>query len=139
MTQQPGQAAQVSEPPSIRDTFAWIEEPGADGWARVRMPIRQRHRNSDSPSGAVQGGVLLSLADRAFVNASNSALEPGYTTATIELKANLIAAVSEGELIAECRLVHRGRRLHVGDIEIRDGTGRLIAKVSGTNLVMERR
>ena len=130
---------QSSEPSSIRETFAWIEEPGSDGWARVRMPVRQRHRNAPTPTGAVQGGVLISLADRALVNASNSVLAEGYTTATIELKANLIAAVSEGELIAECRLVHRGRRLHVGDIEVKDGTGRLIAKVSGTNLVIEPR
>ena len=87
----------------------------------------------------MQGGALLSLADRALLNASNSVLEPGYTTTTIELKANLISGVSEGELIAECRLIHRGRRLHVGEIEVKDGTGRLIAKVSGTNLVLEKR
>ena len=132
-------ATQSSEPSSIGETLAWVEEPGSDGWARVRMPIRQRHRNAPTPTGAVQGGVVISLADRALVNASNSVLAKGYTTATIELKANLIAAVSEGELIAECRLIHRGRRLHVGDIEVRDGTGRLIAKVSGTNLVIEPR
>lgn len=130
---------QAIEPSSIRDTFAWIEEEGSAGRARVRMAVRQRHRNSESSSGSVQGGVLLSLADRAFVNASNTVLDPGYTTVTIELKANLIAAITEGELIADCHLIHSGRRLHVGEVEVKDNTGRLIAVVSGTNLVLAKR
>ena len=139
MAKPPDQNTQPSEPSNIRETFAWIEEAASDGWARVRMPIRQRHRYASSPTAGVQGGVLLSLADRALLNASNSVLDPGYTTTTIELKANLISGVSEGELIAECRLIQRGRRLHVGEIEVKDGTGRLIAKVSGINLVLEKR
>ena len=127
------------EPSSIRETLAWVEELGSDGWARVRMPVCQRHRNAPTQTAVVQGGVVISLADRALVNVSNSVLAKGFTTAIIELKANLIAAISEGELIAKCRLIHRGRRLHVGDIEVRDGIGPLIAKVSGTILVIEPR
>ncbi len=135
MTQQP----HSYDPTSVVEMFGFIDEARGDGWARVRMPILPRHCRSATPGSGVQGGVIVALADHAFVNASATAVEPGQSTTTIELKVNFIATATEGDLVAECRLVHRGRRLHVGDIEIRGDKGRLIAKGLGSNLLLERR
>ena len=135
MSQQPPSYGHAS----VIEMFGFIDEGRGDGWARVRMPILPRHCRSAMASSGVQGGVIVALADNAFVNASATAVRPGQTTTTTEMKANFIATATEGDLFAECRLIHRGRRLHVGDIEVTDGTGRLIAKVSGTNMVLEQR
>ncbi len=79
----------------------------------------------------------MSLADHAFTYASFSVLPPGHLIATIELKVNFIAQATRGDLIAECRIIHRGKRTFVGEFEVTDHTGRLIARGMGTNLLLE--
>ena len=48
-----------------------------------------------------------------------------------------LAVSGGGDLIAECRIIHRGKRTLVGEFEVTDPTGRLIARGIGTNLLLE--
>lgn len=138
MSSQPG-SSNPSNITSVVEMFGFINSAQSNGWAEVRMPILPRHCRSATPRSGVQGGVIVALADHAFVNASSTVVQPGQSTTTTELKVNFIATAVEGHLIATCRLIHYGRRLHVGDIEITDGNGKLIAKGLGSNMVIEQR
>ena len=82
-----------------------------------------------------QGGLIVTLADYAFHIAVQSTLQPGETAATVELKVNFIAPARDGELTANAKLVSRGRRVAVGDVEVLDQDGRLIARCLGTYLI----
>jgi len=56
---------------------------------------------------------------------------------TAELKVNFLAPTTEGSLTAKGRLLREGKRLIVGEAEVMDQDGRLIAKGLGTWAVVE--
>ena len=99
------------------------------GWAKLRMPIQQKHLHS---GGAVQGGLTVSLADCAFSQALDTLLRPGEDSTTVELKVNFLRPAMGKELVAEGNILHKGRRLVVGEMAVRDEKGRLVATGLGT-------
>ena len=46
--------------------------------------------------------------------------------------------VFEGEIIAEAKIVHRGAMTAIGDVEVRDGQGTLIAKGLATYAITKK-
>lgn len=96
-----------------------------DGYARLEMPVEEKLLQI---YGGVHGGATASLADSAVAVALISASSPDEKAFTVELKLNYLAPVSQGHLVAEARLFHRGRTIAAGEVEVRNGDGRLIAK-----------
>lgn len=105
----------------------------ADGVGTAFMEIDNRHLQS---AGAVQGGLLVALADYAFFRACKSVLKEGEHAVTIELKLNFIAPAREGELTARTAIKSRGGRIIVGDMEITGSEGQLIATGLGTYITV---
>ena len=105
----------------------------ADGVGTAFMPIAERHLQG---AGAVQGGILVALADYAFFRACRSVLKAGEHAVTIELKVNFVAPAREGELTARSRIISRGGRIIVGDMEIIGAEGQLIATGIGTYMTV---
>jgi uncharacterized protein (TIGR00369 family) len=96
-----------------------------DGYARLEMAVEEKLLQI---YGAVHGGATASLVDSAVGVALISAIAPDERAVTVELKLNFVAPVSRGRLIAEARLFQRGRTIAAGEVEVRNGEGRLIAK-----------
>ena len=107
-----------------------------DGVGNATMIIRDDHLQE---SGVVQGGLVVTLADYAIYLAVKSKLEAGQNSVTVELKVNFIAPAKQGELSATARLVSRGRRVIVAEVEVTDNQQTLIARGLGTYLVVQRR
>jgi acyl-CoA thioesterase len=84
-----------------------------DGYARVSLKITKEHTNS---LGAVHGGVIFSLADCAFAEASNF----GETVAVaIQVSINFLKPAFEGDtLTAEAVRVSDGKTLGLYNIII---------------------
>ncbi len=85
--------------------------------------------------GLMHGGALMALADNgggicAFLNLPEGA----QGTATIESKTNFLRAVREGTVTARTRPLHKGRTLMVLETELVDSAGRLVAKVTQTQV-----
>ncbi len=95
------------------------------GYARLVMPVEEKLLQIYQ---TVHGGATASLADSAVAVALISTSSDDEKAFTVELKLNFLAAVTHGSLTAEAWLVHRGKSIAVGDIEIRNGDGRLVAK-----------
>ena len=102
------------------------------GFARFRMPFREELLQSN---GVVHGGAIVSLADTAVAYALLTLLQPGEWVTTVELKMNFLAAVKGEEMFGEGRVVRRGRRLALIEMEVKDKKGTLIAKGLATYLV----
>ena len=126
----------ANEQPGYEAPFAHLlgMRPGiaSDGCGSAFMKIQDKHRQT---AGVVQGGLIVTLADYAFHRAVHSTLRPGETTTTLELKVNFIGPARNGELTANARLVSRGSRIAVGDVEVLDQDSRLIARCLGTYLI----
>jgi len=90
-------------------------------------------------NGILHGGVIMALADSAGAACALLNL-PGDAagTATIESKTNFMGAVRSGSVTATSTPLHRGATTIVVETEVRDSRGKLVAKVTQTQLVLRR-
>ncbi len=123
---------QANTSPFYRLLDMHVEEV-AEGYARLRLPVGERLLQL---YGVVHGGVAATLADSCVGVALISLLEPPLSSTTVEMKVNYLAPVTHGELVAEGRIVHKGRTLALGEADVRDHNGRLIAKALATYMIL---
>jgi uncharacterized protein (TIGR00369 family) len=98
-----------------------------DGRAEVEMDAGPRLHNA---MGILHGGVLLDLADVAMGVALATAAEEGESFSTVQSSVSYLRPVKEGRLVADARVVKRGRMLGHLECEVRDSEGRGVARVS---------
>jgi acyl-CoA thioesterase len=53
------------------------------------------------------------------------------------LNVNYVAPVRSGDIVAEARIVHRGRRTALGDVEVLN-EGKLVCKSSATFMIIKK-
>jgi len=88
-------------------------------------------------NGVMHGGVLMALADSAGGACATLNLPVDATgTATIESKTNFVGAVRTGNVTATSTPLHRGRTTMVVETVVRDAEGKLVAKVTQTQIVL---
>lgn len=99
-----------------------------EGRAEVSIAVRPEFFHA---AGAVHGAVYFKLLDDAAFFAANSLVDDWFLV-TVSFNVYLTRPVSEGRMRAVGRVVHRSRRLFVAEAELSDGSGREIARGSGT-------
>jgi len=125
-----------------RDNLFWrhlgivVDDAGA-GWVRLRVPVRDDLRNA---AGApVHGGVYSALVDTAVGGALSTlheSAEGGVGQTTLDLNVSFIAGVTGGDIVAEGRILKRGRSIAFGEARITDGTDRLLAVGRATYMIL---
>lgn len=94
-----------------------------DDLVRAEMPVDERHVQ---PFGILHGGVSVVLAETVGSIASVLCCEEGFAAVGLEVNANHLLPVPKGDKVsAECRPVRIGRNIHVWNIELRRGDGKL--------------
>lgn len=107
-----------------------------DDTCMARMLVDERNRQ---PFGFLSGGASLALAEN-VAGVGSSSLCPGCACVGIEVSGSHVQAVSEGDTVtALARLQHRGKTLHVWNVEIRNSAGELISTVRVTNYIINRK
>ena len=86
--------------------------------------------------GALHGGAIMAFADTVGATATFINLPPGASTTTIESKTNFFSAGRAGVVRAESTPLHKGRRTMVWQTRITDESGRLLAQVIQTQMVL---
>ncbi len=94
------------------------------GRAALTLDTSPRHSH---PQG-IHGGVLAALADTALAMAIFTSLPAQTRISTVEMKINYLASHKRGRLRAEVRVLHQGKRLAMGEVEIRNPARKLVAK-----------
>ena len=84
--------------------------------------------------GYLHGGVLASLADTAAAFATRTLIEPEDKLVTLELKINYINP-AQSDLKAMAKVIHKGRRTVVIDVEVKDKKNHLCAKALVTYVI----
>ena len=105
------------------------------GWAKIRLPFTKKLTNG---IGVAHGGAIFSPADSAVGMALIGLVHKNENISTLEMKINYIKPLAEGDIIAEAKIVHRGAMTAIGDVEVRDGTGVLIAKGLATYAITKK-
>lgn len=103
------------------------------GWARLGVDYQPRMANAN---GVAHGAVAFALADSAVGTALVGHLAPGERISTIEMKINYLRPFRTGRLAAEARIVHKGSQTAVGEADVIDERGELVAKALATYAVV---
>ena len=103
------------------------------GIARFELDAGPEHAN---PMGSLHGGILCDLGDAAMGTATATTLKEGETFTTLELKINFLKPIWTARLVAEGRVIRRGRTIVLNECDITDGGGSLVAKLSGSCMIL---
>ncbi len=98
-----------------------LTEAGAD-FISGTLPVDAR---TLQPFGLLHGGASAALAETLGSVAANLCCAPGTRAVGLELNANHLRAVREGQVTGTARPLHIGRATQVWDIRIHDAQGRL--------------
>ena len=93
-----------------------------------------------NPMGSVHGGFVATLLDSALGCAVHSTLPAGTGYTTVELKVNMVRALTAttGRILCEATIVHAGSRIATAEARVVDANGKLYAHGSTTCLILRR-
>lgn len=107
-----------------------------EGWLEVRMPVDHR---TCRPDGALHGGANMALAETVSGALSSISVprELRYKVYGIEINGNHMKRASGHFVTGRASFLHKGKRTHVVQVEIRDENKTLITVNRVTNMVVE--
>lgn len=104
------------------------------GWARVRLAF---DRKLVHPLGIAHGGAVFSAADSAVAMALIGLVDRSETFTTVEMKLNYLKPFERGSITAEAVITHKGSRTALGEVDVRDDEGNLVAKGLATYMILD--
>ena len=125
--------AMANESPYFRHLGMAITELGV-GEALVEIGATQKaHRQM---FGNVHGGVIASLVDTAIFWCFFGELDESAGITTVDLKVNYLTPVADGKLSARGKRIRLGRTLGLGETEVFNGEGKLVAHGTSSVIVL---
>lgn len=100
------------------------EETSTD-FARMRLPFKA---DLQQARGLVHGGVIASLIDSVGVLAIKATLPEATGGSTVSMTVNYLAPARQIDLVAEARIIRRGRSIVFLDVDVFAPDGGRIAK-----------
>lgn len=101
---------------------------GGDGWARVRM----HYQDENSTAGkALHGGAIASLIDTTGAMAAwttSQIATPAYFGSTVGVNVNYLSGAIGEDILAEGRVLKRGKEIIYSDVRVTNEAGKLLAQ-----------
>ena len=106
-----------------------------DDWLEARMPVDRR---TCRPDGKLHGGANMALAETVAGALSTILQPPGERSRVfgIEVNGNHMRQAQGAYVTARGCFLHRGKRTHVVQVEIRDEQGTLVTVNRVTNMIV---
>ncbi len=89
--------------------------------------------------GMIAGGIMATLADEAMAHAALANLEPGETTATIEMNIRYLKGRASGDIVATATLIKKGRRIITLQVVVSDENHHTLAQAGATFMILEKK
>lgn len=106
-------------------------------YLKAKMPVDER---TFQPMGLLHGGANVALAETIGSIGTFSIIDnKKYYGVCIEINANHIGSVMQGDVIGTATIAHKGKTTHVWNIEIRDESEKLISVSRMTMMIIERK
>src|SRR5213079_3600800 len=95
--------------------------------ARIRVPYKDENSN---PGRALHGGVPASTIDIAGVLAAATGFagRPTFDAGTLDLSVDYLAAAIGEDIVAEARVLRRGKEIVYAEVDVANDAGKRIAK-----------
>lgn len=108
-----------------------------DDYLIAKMPVTPKVHQ---PDGVLHGGATVALAESVGSMASYVFLDTdNYFVRGIEISANHLKSISEGEVSAKATFIHKGRTTQLWDIRITDQDNNLISVVKLTTITLPKK
>ncbi|MEH6680006.1 MAG: PaaI family thioesterase [Sediminicola sp.] len=102
-----------------------------------KMPVTPKVHQ---PDGVLHGGAMVALAESVGSAASYIFLDAQqFFVRGIEIAANHVRSIREGDVFAKAVLVHKGRTTQLWEIKITDGEGNLISLCKLTTIALPKK
>lgn len=103
----------------------------------AKMPVNSR---VFQPDGVLHGGATLALAESVGSAASYIFMDAKkYFVRGIEIAANHVRSINEGEVFARATIVHKGRTTQLWNITVTNKDGQLISQCKLTTISLPRK
>jgi hypothetical protein len=100
----------------------------------ARMPVNER---TSQPFGVLSGGASIALAETLAGYGSWRLIGEEELPVGTQVSANHLTSVRKpDEVYAEATLMHRGRRTHLWNIDVKTKEGRLVSTVRVLNSII---
>ncbi|MDX1363224.1 PaaI family thioesterase [Arenibacter latericius] len=100
----------------------------------AKMPVTPKVHQ---PDGVLHGGATVALAESVGSAASFIFLDAKkYAIRGLEISANHVKSVREGEVFAKATMVHKGRTTQVWDIKVTDKDNNLVSICKLTTIAL---
>ena len=107
-----------------------------DNFIEARMPVDDKLQ----PMGLLHGGASLALAETIASGGSYLLVDPEkFDVLGLQVSGNHISSVSKGTLFARAEIIHKGKKTHVWDVNIRSDSGKLISVTRVTVMVVKKK
>lgn len=102
-----------------------------------KMPVNSKVYQ---PDGVLHGGAMVALAESVGSMASYIFLDAQqFSIRGIEIAANHVRSVRDGEVFAKARILHKGRTTQLWDIKITDADDRLVSVCKLTTIALPKK
>ncbi len=103
-----------------------------DDFLVAKMPVTPKVHQ---PDGVLHGGAMVALAESVGSAAAYVFLDTdNFYIRGVEIGANHVKSIREGDVFARAEIVHKGRTTQLWDIKIRDVEDTLISVVKLTTM-----
>ncbi len=102
-----------------------------------KMPVNSKVYQ---PDGVLHGGAMVALAESVGSMASYIFLDAQkFSIRGIEIAANHVRSVRDGEVFAKATMLHKGRTTQLWEIKITDGENRLVSVCKLTTIALPKK
>lgn len=109
----------------------------AEGLVKATMPVDER---TCRPGGILNGGASVALAETIAGHGSVPLCDADHTPCGIQVSANHVKMAPVGSIVeGTARLIHRGRTMHVWNVDVTLPDGTLISTARVVNLIVKKR
>lgn len=128
-------AAPASVPHPFAELVGLIMGERGEGRSSNELEITEEHLN---PNNVVHGAVIFAMADTGMGSALTSVLDDSQMCSTIEIKINYFRPAVSGRLRCDTRVINRGSRTAALESDVLDDNEKLVARATGTYMILER-
>ncbi len=108
-----------------------------EGYTAAKMPVDSR---THQPMGLLHGGATAALAETLGSVGSHMLIDrTTEATVGIEINANHMKGVKSGWVTGKAQIQHKGRKLHVWNIDVYDEHENKIAVCRLTNMIIQKK
>ncbi len=109
----------------------------AEGYLEATMPVDHRTKQ---PFGILHGGATAALAESLGSVGSQILIDQEkYQAVGTEINCNHLRSVTSGSITAKAKIKHRGKTIHLWDIDVFNDKDRLIAVAKLVVMIIPKR